>query len=229
MNNKILSIFMSALAVASLASCDKETSGLTGVTYYPVINVLGDAETVVYVGETYSDAGCEATLNGEDITSQVETSSNVNTSEMGIYSVVYTATNELGFSTSASRAVYVSKENSFENLYSGSISMMGRYYSGATIVVTEVDDNVYMIDDGLAGYYFYGRYPGYEPTYDFHAEVLVTLSGSDISQVGETGSWYFGNPVEISGGTYDSGSGVISYSGEFAGYPFSVELNPITK
>lgn len=220
---------MSALAVASLASCDKETSGLTGVTYYPVINVLGDPETVVYVGETYNDAGCEATLNGEDITARVEASSNVNTSKMGIYSVVYSATNELGFSSYASRAVYVVRENSFENLYYGTISMMNRIYSGATIVVTEVDDNVYMIDDGLAGFYFYGRYPGYEPTYDFHAEVYVTLSGSDISQVGETGDWYYGDPVEISGGTYDSGSGVISYAGEFAGYPFSVELNPITK
>lgn len=220
---------MPVLAAASLISCEDKTAGLTGVTYYPVFEVLGDIETVVYVGENYVDAGCEATLNGEDITSEVKVSQNVDTSAPGIYSVVYSATNELGFTSSIARTVYVARENSIDNLYFGTVDLFGKRFSGAPIFVTDMGNGEYMIDDGLAGYYFYGRYPGYEPTYDFHAEVTVKLEGNSIVQVGDTGEWYFGDPVEIKSGSYDSASGVISYSGEFAGSAFSVVLNPVTK
>ncbi|MGM9738453.1 MAG: immunoglobulin-like domain-containing protein [Candidatus Cryptobacteroides sp.] len=229
MKNKILSFLMPALAAASLISCEDKTAGLTGVTYYPVFTVLGEPETVVYVGETYVDAGCEATLNGEDITADIKVSQNVDTSTPGVYSVVYSATNELGFTSSSSRTVYVAREKSFDNLYFGTIDMMGKHFSGAPIFVTDLGDGGYMIDDGLAGYYFYGRYPGYEPTYDFHAEVYVTLDGNSIVQYGDTGAWYFGDPVEIESGEYDPATGIISYSGKFVGYDFSVVLNPVTK
>ena len=49
------------MAFALLASsCEKTTEGLTGITYYPVITVNGDAG-VVYIGETsYDDPGCTA-------------------------------------------------------------------------------------------------------------------------------------------------------------------------
>ena len=94
-------------------SCEKTTEGLTGITYYPVITLNGDYG-VVYLGGAYEDPGCVAIMNGEDVTSQVTISNNIDPNHIGEYSVTYTAVNEQGFSATVARPVYVVKENSID-------------------------------------------------------------------------------------------------------------------
>lgn len=229
MKNKILSIVASVLAVGAAVSCS-ETTGLTEVTYYPIIELAGSSTVVIGVGEDYVEPGYYASLNAEDITSQVKVVTDLDNSEIGLYSVVYSAQNELGFSATASREVIVVNEGNFSTVYSGDVQWGTKHYVGAPILITDNGDGTYEIDDVLAGYYFYGRYNGYEPTYDFHAEATLKLNADNtIEKVGTVGSWYFGDDITDLAGSFDPATGVISYTAMFAGAPVTVVLTPITK
>ena len=77
---KIFYFVLVALAALTLASCEKKASeGLTRVTYYPELQLKGDNPYVIQLGGSYTEPGYVATLNGEDITGTVTTSSNVDT------------------------------------------------------------------------------------------------------------------------------------------------------
>ena len=97
---------MGALVALSLTSCDKDTEGLTDVTYYPVITLEG-GDVLLNLGENYVDPGYSADLGGEDVTSQVVVNDNIDNSSIGLYQVTYTVTNADGFSATATRNVIV--------------------------------------------------------------------------------------------------------------------------
>lgn len=109
---KLLVYLLAFVAVISLWSCDDSTEGPTWITYYPTIEILGDTEVTVNVGETYVDEGCHAEINGEDVSDQVIVTSDVDYSTPGIYSISYTVYNEDGISTTVSRTVHVVDPNS---------------------------------------------------------------------------------------------------------------------
>ena len=59
-------------------------------TTIPVITLLGDDPVTIEVGDTYTDAGATATDNYDgDITSSIETVSNVDIAIVGTYTVIY--------------------------------------------------------------------------------------------------------------------------------------------
>lgn len=198
--NILFPVFLALVAFVA-ASCDKDSEGLSRITYYPSVEILGEPEVIINIGETYEDEGCYAELNGEDVSNQIVISSNVNNQRIGIYSINYAAYNEDGFSAVASRTVYVVDPNSVATIYTGEI--LGRY--GAPIFVTDNGDGTYHIDDLMAGYYFYHTYPGYEEAYgyDLHAEAdIVIADDNTITQV-RGGSWYFSAEVNLDSGIYD--------------------------
>ena len=85
MKKNIFFAMMLALVSFALTSCgDKETEGLSRFTYYPLLELEGDGYMVVGKGTTFQDPGFSATLNGEDVSSQVTVSSNVNTNKSGV-------------------------------------------------------------------------------------------------------------------------------------------------
>ena len=99
---------MVALVSFALTSCgDKDSEGLSRFTYYPVLELKGGSSVVVEKGSTFQDPGFDATLNGEDVSSQVTINSNVNTSKSGVYSVVYSLINSDGIAANAKRKVVV--------------------------------------------------------------------------------------------------------------------------
>ncbi|MGM9735765.1 MAG: BT_2262 family domain-containing protein [Candidatus Cryptobacteroides sp.] len=229
MKTKIFSMMASTLAILALAGCT-ETSGLTGITYYPVISLEGGDTVVIGLGEDYVEPGFSVTLNGVDCTSDATVSVNVDNTRIGTYSVVYSAENELGFTATVSRTVVVVNEGHFDTVYSGDTKWGTRHYVGAPVLITDNGDGTYEIDDILAGYYFWGRYPGYEPYYDFHAEATFVLNADNtITKVGEVGYWYFGDDITDFDGTFDPATGVVSYTADFAGALLTVVLTPITK
>ena len=222
------------MAFALLAvSCEKTTEGLTGITYYPVIEINGGTQ-VIYVGEEYSDPGCTAVMNGEDITDKVTVTDNIDNTTIGIYTVSYSAANEQGFSASATRDVYVVAESGISNLYVGQLTAPdGEVMSGGTHMITDNGDGTYTLDDVMGGYYCWYTYPGYDAMgYDFFAEADFTVDAAGaISQVGDAGDWYFASDVELSiiDGEYDAGTGVITINTSYNGKTLNIVLEPITK
>ena len=88
-------------------SCEKESQGVTQITYFAEIVLNGDATMVVAKGSTFVDPGCTAVMKGEDVTDKVAVSSNVDTSVSGVYTITYSIVNADGFPASASRTVVV--------------------------------------------------------------------------------------------------------------------------
>ena len=229
---KIFYILMAALTLVAV-SCEKTTEGLTGITYYPVITLNGDTE-IIYVGEDYVEPGYQAVMNGEDISEQVVVSDNINNAAPGIYSVTYTAVNELGFSASASRTVYVVAENDIANLYYGEMwTPSGAYLSGGVHEIVDNGDGTYTMDDIMGGYYCWYTYPGYDAMgYDFFAEFSFSVDADGVmTQVGNVGNWYFASQVELYliAGEYDAETGVVSFQSSYNGSTLQVVLTPITK
>ena len=222
---------MAALTLVAV-SCEKTTEGLTGITYYPVITLNGDTE-IIYVGEDYVEPGYQAVMNGEDISEQVVVSDNINNAAPGIYSVTYTAVNELGFSASASRTVYVVAENDIANLYYGELWTPKAYLSGGVHKIVDNGDGTYTMDDIMGGYYCWYTYPGYDAMgYDFFAEFSFSVDADGVmTQVGNVGNWYFASQVELYliSGEYDAESGVVSFQSSYNGSTLQVVLTPITK
>lgn len=232
MKNKLLYLMVFALALL-VSGCDDDTAGKTGITYYPTIEILGSKSVVINIGESYVEEGCYAELNGEDISDQIVTKSNVNSNKFGFYTISYLAFNEEGFSATTSRTIIVVDPTSIATLYYGESQTATRHYFDAPIYITDNGNGTYLLDDILGGLQFHGINPGFEPTYDFHAEANIKIAADNtVSQVGETGSWYFGDRgtvANIVDGTFDPATRIFKLNVNYGGGPLSVTLRPITK
>lgn len=223
MKKNIIYAMLLALGVITLASCDKDTEGLSRITTYAVLEMNGESFVKVNVGGSFNDPGCVATMGGEDVTDQIQVNSNVDTSKPGFYNVNYVVYNEDGFPASASRTVMVVDPNNFAGVYLGESEFGSRHYYNAPINITKRADGTFLIDDLAGGFYCYGRYPGYEPTYDFHLEAILQLNADNTIEVLAQGGWYWGDPMEDVSGSYDPATGTIKLVMDF-GAPFYVTL-----
>lgn len=231
---KILAYLLVPVLAVALWSCDKSTEGLTRITYYPTLEILGEQSVIVNVGETYTDEGCYAELNGEDVSSEVQTSSNVDYNKVGVYSISYIIYNADGFSTTASRIVYVVDPDNIATLYWGESMAGTRHYYDALIYITDNGDGTYHLDDLMGGFQFAGLNPGFEPTYDFHAEVDFALNADNtVTLTSEVGSWYFGDSGDVvlglTSGSYDPATRTFTLNVDYGGTPMTVILRAISK
>ncbi len=224
---KYITIFIAAALAMSLVGCgEKESAGVTRITYYPVFDLKGDNPMVVIVGGSYVEPGYSATMEGQDITSKVNVSGEVDGNEMGVYTVNYSAVNKDGYEYSVARTVIVANPGHIDNVYTSQTKMGSASYKGCITIITEYQPGIYMIDDMCAGHYYYGRYPGYEPTYNFHATTLFTVDPETgaMTVVGKA-NWQFVNSFDyanITGG-YNWETGVFQYN--FDG--LDVTLTPV--
>ena len=217
-----------ALGVFTLSSCgDEESAGLSRVTTYAVLTMNGDDFVKLNVGSSFNDPGCVATMGSEDVSDKIIVSSDVDTSRPGFYNVNYIVYNEDGFPASASRTVMVVDPNNFASAYLGESQFGARHYYNAPINITKRADGTYLIDDLGGGFYCYGRYPGYEPTYDFHLEAVLQLNADNTIDVLAQGSWYWGKGADenfaITSANYDPETGTVRFEMDF-GAPYYVTL-----
>lgn len=213
------------MATLGMASCgDKESEGLSSITSYAVITLNGDDLMVIEKGSSFSDPGCTATMAGEDVSSQVKTSSNLNTNQVGFYDVVYTVVNSDGFPASTSRKVCVVDRKNFASAYLSEAQYGSRHYYDLPVIIKDNGDGTYTIDDIAGGFYAYGRYPGYP--YDFSLEAVIKLNADNTVELVDCdgGNWYWGDPIAITSGTYDPETGTVTLVEDFDGTPMYVTL-----
>lgn len=211
-------ILISIVALSALVACTKEHATNQKITYYPVLTLEGGA-VVLNIGSAYTEPGYSAFLGGQDVTSEVQVSNNIDNSKTGAYSVSYMAVNEDGFSASASRDVFV-VGSGFENFYLSEVQNPNYHYYDAPITITHLEGNYYQISDILGGFYFHGRYPGYEPSFDFHAESIIELNPDNTITLIEEGDWYFydpDDPLTIQVGTFDPDNKSVHLEVGFSG------------
>ena len=220
-------MMMLALAAPVLTSCsDDETEGKSRITTYAVLEMNGSAYETVQLGTAYNDPGCIATLGTEDVSSQIVTSGTVNTNQLGYYTLSYQVVNSDGFAATASRTVAVVDKNNFASTYFAESQYGSRHYYNAPIEITDNGDGTYEIEDLAGGFYCYGRYPGYEPTYDFHLESIIKLNADNTIEIVECNgdNWYWGESMTLTSGSYDPATGKVTLVLEFSGAPMYVTL-----
>lgn len=176
-------IYSAVLAMAALimASCEKESEGLTRTTYYPILTLEGDQTIILDKGGSFVEPGYSANLNGEDVTDKVSVVSNIDASTSGIYSVTYSIKNEDGFASNATRKIIVLDSNDpIEGIYNASAESF-RLYNGATVyygnefsflVINE--GSSYKFEDLFGGYY--SQRAGYGSAYNMGGHVTFDSS-----------------------------------------------------
>jgi surface protein len=140
---KLLYLLLTVLIVA----CSGEDSS-NNQNSTPVITIIGEANTSVVWGTTYTDAGATAfdSIDG-DITEDIITTGEVNTSIEGNYTITYTVSNSSGNSASAIRQVTVEDDGNPVYLADNGVTIKAKEWAivGDTGVVNGIG---YTIVDG---------------------------------------------------------------------------------
>ncbi|MBO5456639.1 MAG: DUF5012 domain-containing protein [Muribaculaceae bacterium] len=227
---KYISILTVSLAMVSLTSCDKDTEGLTDITYYPVLEMAGPVYDQAVAGQPFADPGCTATLNGEDVTDQIEVISSLNFSSPtpGYYPVVYSVTNADGFSATATRYVLVSDANdpvsgyytvntdSYRD-YNGIV-----YFGGYPLRVVGDGTGKYAISDLLGGWYEYRA--GYGTSYALKGNVSIDADGN-ITLIDSFLQGWGDSANGITDGKFDAATNTITWIVSYTDYPFLFKVN----
>ena len=115
--------------VMGFTSCNDDNDALTDsrLTTYANFDMQGDEFVEVALGSVYEDAGCKATLNGQDITSQIVTTGEVDPNTAGFYYINYAYTNVDGYTTSVTRTVAVFDPSVTTDLSGDYVTVSGSY------------------------------------------------------------------------------------------------------
>ncbi len=167
-----LLLFTGALFV----SCEEDTTaGVSRVTNYPLITVLGDEVIFVPQGTPFNDPGAIATEGGVEIPFVVTAEgtyrggTTLDTNVADEYKVRYTATNADGFSISGVRTVIVYKTgnlvDSIEGVYVSTVRRNGSLLNPAQgssvnmeyVYIWKNTDGTYGVSDAFGGWYAIGR------------------------------------------------------------------------
>lgn len=212
-----------ALALG-FTSCEKESAGLTGITYFAEIVLEGDATMVVAKGSEFVDPGFTATMKGEDVTDKVEINSNVDTSASGVYSVTYSIVNEDGFPASATRTVIVlDVTDPIEGFWKVDVANSSRIYNAGAptsykgafeFLIIKQDDGTYYVEDLMAGWYAQGA--GYGSNYAMQAYIDIAVDGT-ISLLDSYVPGWGDAADDLKNATYDASTDNISYELYYGG------------
>lgn len=218
---KKYSIIVLILSVmVSFVSCDKETEGVSRITYYTDLSIKGSDVVVITKGNAYVEPGFVAKENGVDVSSQVKIDGEVKSDVVGAYNLTYVAVNKDGFEKQVSRLVLVvptslSNED-LTGLYSG--QRTGKAKSLKACNITKLADGVFFADDLFGGYYnIVAKYgAAYRlPTY-FYLNADNTYVG--LSNTSPWGAW------DIVSGVYTPSSKKLVHKVQQGGFSFQVTL-----
>lgn len=222
---KITFILLIAFAaVVTLVGCkDVTTDGVTFITYYPELTLVGDATMYLDKGTAYEEPGYTATLNGEDVSDQVIVDGTVDGYTSGIYTVTYTIYNEDGFSSSATRTVIVlDASDEIEGIYDTDVNSYRVYsstttvYGGSYEILVINMGSYYYVDDILGGYYAdragYGDNYAMEGYISVNDDYTVELLYSYVTGWGDSAEF-------MQDGTFDPETGTLSWMIEYTTYP----------
>lgn len=145
---KIKYLIAIILSITAFAACNKEdfnyppdTVGISKVIYFPAVTINGDRLIILKEGDTYTEPGVVATLNGQPV--DVTTTGSVNTATPGVYDLSYTAKNEQGYTATDWRTVVVIGNDVSANDFSGTYTRTNP--AGVSSTWTKVADGVYTV------------------------------------------------------------------------------------
>ena len=165
---KLIYLFL-ALIIVACSSDDDNTA--------PVVTLIGESSITVTQNATYEDAGATATDNVDgDLTSNISTTSNVDTSTLGTYTVTHSVSDASGNNGSASRQVVVMVQN----------LAIGQPYQGGIIA--------YLDSTGQHG--LMAATADYNGTLNWE-DAMDYCNGLDIGTYDDEYTWYLPSVFEL--------------------------------
>jgi len=225
MKNILLSLLLVS-SLVSLSSCrDIDSYDHSSITYYVTFTVT-DGNMSVPVGSTFTDPGVVAMEGSENVTSSVTKSGTVDATKLGVYTITYTAKNKEGYSSSATRTVYVYDPNNTTSDISGTYTVAsGTYrlykgtqtpYSSYSVTVTKIVQGIYSISDYFGGFYDKLRNDGsaYDMTgyFALNNDNTISFISSHVSSWGDSLNG-------LSSATYNPSIKEIKYDASYSSDP----------
>ena len=238
MKKTLLYSLMLGMSVFSLTSCNDDKDELTDsrLTYYVNLEMQGDAFVQVPIGTSYTDAGCTATMNGQDVTSRIMTDGldEIDVNTAGLYEVTYSAINDDGYPASVSRTVAVC-DPSIETDLSGTWETQAgtqRIYKEATITpfagftckIKKAAPGIFSVSDFFAGYY--DQRAGYGGSYACKGYMQLLADNSLVCLSNFVNGW--GDSIDEGTfvGSYDPETETLTWECGYAGsMTFYITLN----
>lgn len=229
---------MLGMSLFSLTSCNDSKDELTDsrLTYYVKLDMLGDAFVQVPIGSTYTDAGCTATMNGEDATSRIITTGldAIDTNTAGLYTVTYSAVNADGFPASVSRTVAVCDPTITTDISGTWTTQTGTYrlyggttntpFAGYTCKIQKAAPGIFSVSDFFAGYY--DQRAGYGSSYACKGYLQLLADGTLVCLSNGVAGWGDGLDEGTFSGAYDATTETIQWQCGYAGsMTFYITLN----
>jgi hypothetical protein len=219
----IIYIMLIVFLGIGFVSCEKDTSteDISEVTYYVDIQLEGEHTMVVPKGSDFSDPGFVAVENDADVTSDVTVEGEVDTDQVGLYALNYTAYNGDNFATEESRTIIVYDPTAPEDDLSGSWDGNRVGLGGGVISISKLGPGIFEVSDLFGGYYeFIAGGEGYGSAYRLSS--IIQLN-ADYTYVSLTNSSPWG-PWEVLDGVYDPASQVMSHTNKQGTFSFDVVL-----
>lgn len=225
-----LMLGMSAFGLTSCSDDYEKTD--SRLTYYVNLEMQGDAFVQVPIGTSYKDAGCKATMNGQDATNRIVTTGveDVDVNTAGLYLVTYSAINDDGFPASVSRTVAVCDPTVTTDFTGTWTLQAGSYrlreeattpYSDFGIKIRRDAPGIFYVSDFLGGYY--DQRAGYGSSYACTGYLQLTADNQLVCLSNGVAGW--GDAMDDFEGTYDPATGTLTFESYYAGMLFHVILN----
>jgi hypothetical protein len=223
-------LYKYCLIIASvflLFACEKETEGISRITYYCELELKGSEVEFAPLGGTYEEAGWVATENGTDVADKVIVTGTVNTSVAGLYKLVYSVNNADGFPKIAERQVVV-YDTTLSAMKSGFYTVSKdsnrngttMYGKNFTILIYQVSPGKFYVSDLFGGYY--DQRAGYGSSYAMVGH--ITLSGNNEITLVDSKVAGWGDSLDgVVNGSYDPDTKIVKWTAQYAGtYNFNV-------
>lgn len=217
---KILFVF---LLTFSFTNCEKESEGLTRITYYAEIAIV-DGTVLMPIGGTYVEPGFSGNENGVDKTADIVVTNNIDAAKGGVYYVTYTLYNSDGYPTIVNRLVIVSAvdpDAPASGIYNASIVRTEadgsdpRPRGPFELVFVNEGSNVYSVSCLLGGYYSIGS--GYGDAYAAVGRIEIDKVTNTFSLLESSVAGWGDELAGFQNSTYDPGTGVVYWESIYAG------------
>jgi len=217
---KIYKYSLILVSVLFLFACEKETEGISRVTFYTDLQLNGPSEMSVKQGVSYVDPGYVAIENEEDVTDKVQVVGTVDTSTPGAYRLTYVATNLDGFQKTVNRLVFVVPANTSTVDVTGTYKgqRIGRAEAADACVITSLSNGVFKATDFFGG--FYNLVVGYGAAYRLLTYFYITPA-NEVKALSTDSPW---GPWEIQNGLYNPATNVFTHRAFQDGFGFNVIL-----
>ncbi len=204
---KIIKYILPVCALFMFTACepDYETEGVSRITYFNDIELIGEDNLVVEQGGTYTEPGAKAFEDETDVSDQVVISGNIDVNTVGDYTVSYYIENVDGFGKTITRKVFVLPadrkiSDEYDGKYTGTNST-GVYPSAVTI--THLGEGLYYCTDLIAARYEKGF--EYGSAYRIPGYFYINTAGTEyygLTTSSPWGEWTVANGT-LSGTTFD--------------------------